>query len=85
MWLGLDLGLGLECRVKIGVWVKASVYLGLGLAYRVSPCFGVIYCLPANSLSQAWFIYLLHCVVRNEVDEQLVPILGLLCRHVRSS
>jgi hypothetical protein len=33
--------------------------------------------LPVYSLSKAWFIYLLQCVVRNEVDEHLVSILVL--------
>ncbi len=40
MCLGLDLGLELGYRVKIGVGrVRACVRVGLGLEYRVNTCF----------------------------------------------
>ncbi len=86
MWSGLDLGLGLEYRVKIGVRVKASVYhWGLSIEYRVSPSFGVNIVYPFIRCQRLGLSILLHCVVRNEVDGQLVPILGLLCKHGWSS
>ncbi len=59
--------------------------VGLGLEYRVSPCFWMIIVYPLIRLSKAQFMHLLQCVVRNEIDEHLVPILGLICRHGRSS
>jgi hypothetical protein len=47
MWLGLDLGLGLEYRVKIGVRVRARLVCMVGLdEYRVSSCFWMITVYP---------------------------------------